>query len=132
MSKKILLIDDDVNSLQLAEQILKSAGYEILTLNFPKFALKTIKDEKPDLVVLDIIMPYKDGYALCEEIKKIFCNKIPVLLWTAQSYEQELIETAWKDFGADGFLIKPFKKEELLEKVKSLSEKYPQNSQKQE
>lgn len=127
MSKKILLVDDDVSSLQLAESILKPAGYEVLTLNFPKFALKTIREEKPNLVVLDIIMPYQDGYALCQEIKKIFCNKIPVLLCTAKSYEKEMIESACKDFGADGFMIKPFKKEELLEKVKSASEKYLQS-----
>ncbi len=129
MVKKILLIDDDTNALQTAEAILKSAGYNVLTLNFPKFALKIIKDERPDLVISDIIMPYTDGYALCDEIKKVFINKIPVLLCTAKSYEQDLIETSYKDFGADDFIIKPYKKEELLEKVKALSEKYPQSDQ---
>ncbi len=128
MPKKILVIDDDINSLQLFESILKSAGYVCLTLNFPKFALKVIKDERPDLVVTDIIMPYKDGYALCEEIKKIFLNKIPVLLCTAKSYEQDLIATACSDFGAEDYVIKPCKKEELLEKVKAILEKYsPEN-----
>ncbi|MDP2939133.1 MAG: response regulator transcription factor [Candidatus Omnitrophota bacterium] len=122
MAKKILVVDDDVSSLKLTESVLKSAGYDVLTLDYPKYVLKVIKEEKPALVVLDIIMPYKDGYALCEEIKKIFCNKIPVLLCTAKSYEQDLIEKAYKDFGADDFIIKPFEAEDLLQKIKALTE----------
>lgn len=128
MAKKVLLVDDDVDSLKLGESILKSEGYEVLTLNYPKFALKTIKEERPDVVVLDIIMPFTDGYALCEEIKKVFLNKVPVVLCTAKSYEQDFIENACKDFGAEAFLIKPFKKEELLKTIKSIIEKSPQQN----
>ncbi|MFC1594390.1 PleD family two-component system response regulator [Candidatus Omnitrophota bacterium] len=121
MGKKVLVVDDDVSSIQLAESILKSAGFEVMTLNHPKMVFKLLKSERPDVVVSDIIMPHRDGYALCKEIKELYNNTIPVLLCTSKSYEEELIETAYKDFGADGFLIKPFQKEELLEKVKALA-----------
>ncbi len=117
MTKKILVVDDDTNSLRLAESILKSNGYEVVALNDPQFIFKVIKSEKPDLIVSDIIMPHIDGYTLCQELKKIYHDKIPVILCTAKSYEQELIERAYKEFGAAGFIIKPFKENELLEQV---------------
>lgn len=121
--KKILVVDDNPDALREAEAILKKARYEVVTLNYPKFLLKTIKTERPDVVVLDIIMPHTDGYALCAEIKKLFANKIPVLLCTAQSYEQDLIQRAYKDFGADDYILKPLKAEEFIPKIKALTKK---------
>lgn len=117
---KILLVDDDMDATRAAERILKSAGFDVIILNYPKEVFKVIKTEKPDLVISDIIMPRIDGYALCKEIKELYRNKVPVILCTAKSYEQELIEKAHRDFGADGFLFKPFKEDELVGKVEKI------------
>ena len=117
---KILIVDDDRNAARIAETTLKKAGYQVVCLNDPKFIFKVIKTEQPDVVLSDIIMPRLDGYALCKEIKELYRNKIPVVLCTAKSYEQELIEKAHKEFGADDFIFKPFKEEVLLEKVQSV------------
>jgi len=122
-SKKILIVDDDPLAIRTAEAILKKVHYEVLTLNNPKFIFKVIKSEHPDLVILDIIMRPVDGYAVCEEIKKAYGDKIPVLLCTAQSYEQDFIQNSYKEFGADDYILKPVKSEEFLPKVKALIKK---------
>lgn len=126
--KKILVVDDNTDALRTAEEILKKAKYEVIALDTPRFVFKVLKSERPDLIVLDIIMPHTDGYALCREIRKLYADKIPVLLCTAQSYEQDLIQSAYRDFGADDYILKPFKPEDFLEKIKTLIKK---SSQKQ-
>ncbi len=120
IDKKIMVIDDDSGTLHMLESILTKNGFSVTTLNFPKNALKIIKTDTPDLILLDILMPYKDGYTLCEEIKTTFSNKIPVITFTSNSYEKSYIEDAYKDFGADDFIIKPFKTVNLLKKIKNL------------
>ena len=123
MAKKILIVDDDLNALKEAETTLKSAGYEIMSLDHPKFIFKVIKTEQPDLILSDIIMPYHDGYSICQELRKLYGDKIPVILCTAKSYEQELIAKASREFGANDFIIKPYNKEELLKKVETVLKK---------
>ncbi len=120
MAEKILVVDDDTNSIQVAESTLKGAGYEVVTMQDPKFVFKAIKMENPDLIISDIIMPHRDGYALCKEVKELYGDRIPVLLCTSKSYEEDLIETAYKEFGAEDYIIKPFNTDELLEKVEAL------------
>lgn len=125
LPKKILVVDDDPLALSTAEEILRKAGYAVTTLNNPRFIFKVIKAEQPDLILLDIIMRPVDGYALCAQIKNAYADRIAVLLCTALSYEQDLIEKAYKEFGADDYILKPLKpkSEELLEKVKTLLKK---------
>jgi len=130
MAKKILIVDDDLNALKDAEATLKSAGFDIMTLDHPKFIFKVIKTEQPDLVLSDIIMPYHDGYSLCQELRKLYGDKIPIILSTAKSYEQELIAKASKEFGANDFIIKPYNKEELLKKVEAVFKKLESKSDK--
>lgn len=118
MKKKILVVDDDKSILILAKKLLESEGYEVLTLDTPKFAIKKIKKELPSLVILDILMPHMDGYKLCEEIKESFHQKIFVIIFTSQPYEKDLIQEAYRDFGADDYLLKPFDRKTFIEKVK--------------
>ena len=120
MAKKILVIDDDPGTLHLIESILKAEGYAVLTLSSPKDCIKLIKNERPDLVMLDILMPHKDGYQVCAEVKTLFNNKIPVVVFTDKPYEKELIAEAYKNFGADDFIHKPFETKEVLSKIKKL------------
>ncbi|MFH1621916.1 MAG: response regulator transcription factor [Candidatus Omnitrophota bacterium] len=122
-AKKILVVDDNSDALRTAEGILKKARYDVVTLNNPKFIFKLIKQERPDVVVLDIIMPPLDGYTVCQEIRKLYGDKIPVLLCTAQSYEQDLVQNAYKEFGANDYILKPIKSEEFLPKIKALVKK---------
>jgi DNA-binding response OmpR family regulator len=120
MPKKILVVDDDLDSLRLAESILKPKGYEVLTLGQSRLVFKLVKSDKPDLIISDIIMPQLDGYALCDEMRKLYSGKIPIILCTSKPYERELIDKAYKDFGAQDFLMKPFKAEELLQKIQAI------------
>lgn len=129
--KKILVVDDNPDALRTAEAILKKAKYEVIALDTPRFVFKVLKTERPDVVVLDIIMPHMDGYAVCKEIRKLYADKIPILLCTAQSYEQDLVQSAYKDFGANDYILKPLKPDEFLEKIKTLIKKSSQK-QKQE
>jgi DNA-binding response OmpR family regulator len=117
MKKKVLVVDDDKGTLVLAKNLLKEEGHEVIILDNPRFAIKKIKNEHPDLVILDILMPYKDGYKLCEEIKEAFHDKIPVIIFTSQPYEKDLIKDAYKDFGADDYLLKPFEPGAFIAKV---------------
>ncbi len=123
MSKKILIVDDDKGTIRLVEELLTSRGYEVVSLDHPKFVYKTIRNERPDLVLLDIIMPYKDGYRVCEEIKSTFNESIPVILFTSQPYEKEFIKESYKDFKADDYMIKPFKANDLLTKIEQYLKK---------
>jgi DNA-binding response OmpR family regulator len=126
LPKRILVVDDNPDALKNAEEILKKAHYEVITLNNPKFIFKLIKNERPDVVVLDIIMSPLDGYTVCQEIRKLYGNKIPVLLCTAQSYEQDFIQNAHQEFGADDYMFKPVKAEDFLVKIKALVKKSEQ------
>lgn len=121
--KKILIVDDNPDALKIAGEILRKARFEVVTLSNPKFIFKAIKNECPDVIVLDIIMRPIDGYTVCAEIKKAYADKIPVLLYTAQSYEQDFIQRAYKEFGADDYTLKPLNPEEFLAKIKSLLKK---------
>lgn len=131
-SKKILVVDDNPDALKNAEAILKKANYNVITLNNPKFIFKLIKEERPDAVVLDIIMPPLDGYAVCQEIRKLYGDKIPILLCTAQSYEQDFVQNAYKEFGANDYILKPVNAEAFLPKVKALIKKGEQIKKKME
>ena len=132
VSKKILVVDDNPDALKIAEEILKKAHYDVVTLNNPKFIFKVIKDEWPDAIVLDIIMRPVDGYTVCAEIKKAYADKIPVLLCTAQSYEQDFIQKANKEFGADDYTLKPLQPDEFLAKIKALLKKKPREKKTQD
>lgn len=125
IKKKILVIDDDRGMTLMVESLLKSSGFDVVVMNYPKHVVKTIKTECPDLILCDVIMPYQDGYKVCEEVKQSFSNKIPIILFTCQPYEREFIEEAYRDFGADDYLRKPFEKQELVEKIEKLIAKFP-------
>ena len=73
-----------------------------------------------------------DGYAVCEEIKKAYGDKIPVLLCTAQTYETDFIQKAYKEFGADDYTLKPLNPEEFLGKIKTLLKKRPRKNNTQD
>ncbi len=122
--KKIVIFDDEVDMLTVTETILKSRGFEVATFDSSKNAIEDIKREKPDLILLDINMPHKDGYQVCDEIR---CDDeikhIPVIVFTAQPIEKDLIDKAHHFYGANDYVIKPFESDDLVEKIeKNISE----------
>jgi putative two-component system response regulator len=120
MSKaKIMVIDDDVTSLELIEAMLVPNGYEVITANDGSKALATIMAKKPNLILLDIMMPGLDGYATLSKIKE---NKtipnIPVVMLTAVGFDLNK-ELAFR-LGAVGYITKPVDLAELLKTISRL------------
>lgn len=116
LNKKILIVDDSSDTLMLTSLTLKKRGYETLTAVNGKEAFNMIQKEKPDLVLLDLIIPIVYGNGLCKRIKSDEELKhIPVILFTA--YSEIITAEKARDFGADDYIVKPFDTEELIEKI---------------
>jgi len=119
--KKILLIDDEADLLNLLKERLEFHGYEAVYLNSGKGAVKFILDEKPDLILLDIMLPDKNGYDICLELKNNpQTAAIPVIIFTAKAQWQKDMAALGKFVKADDYLFKPFEAEELLGKIEHL------------
>jgi len=118
MKRKILLADDDEGLRDLYEEELKEEGYEVITAKNGKDALQRLEREKPDLVVLDIIMPKMDGMEALGRI--IGKNRtIPIILHTSHpGYQEEFMSWA-----ADAYLLKSTNLTELKKKIRELLEK---------
>ena len=112
--KKILIADDE-QQLALALKIrLQSKGFQVLTVSDGRQALETIAQEKPDLVILDVVMPVMDGYFCLREINQRFGRtKIPVIILTARDRMKELFDLE----GVEDYVIKPFDHDDLLIRI---------------
>jgi CheY-like chemotaxis protein len=119
MSKKILLADDSITIQKVIELTFSDEDFEVVTVGNGRLAIERVQDVRPDLVLCDIIMPEKDGYEVCEFIKKTpALARTPVLLLTGafEPFDQERATRV----GCDGFLAKPFEPQTLIAKVKDL------------
>ncbi len=116
MEKKILVIDDEPLVLEVLKIRLKMKNYEVITASDGAEGIESAMREKPDLIILDIIMPGLDGYQVCRKLKEDIKTKaIPVIMLTAlgQSAEREKGYSS----GAYGYIFKPFDDEELLNSI---------------
>jgi class 3 adenylate cyclase/CheY-like chemotaxis protein len=119
MSRKILVVDDVEKNVRLLADILAARGYEVVTAAAGEQALAKIRSEKPDLVLLDVMMPGMDGYEVCRAIRADAATGIlPVVLVTALDPDKERLKGL--EAGADDFLTKPVNQAELMARVKSL------------
>lgn len=119
MKKKILIIDDEIDLVDLVRLRLEAHDYYIIPLYTSIRALEITKREKPDLVLLDVMMPDKDGYEVCKELKSDEeTRNIPVILFTAKPQQKEFIREEFKSVGAEDYILKPFDQVDLLAKVK--------------
>lgn len=118
MPKKILVIDDDQEIVELARRRLEANHYEVLTARDGIDGFAILKEHKPDLIVLDVLMPNMDGYSFVQEIKRMDdLRHIPILIVSAKDEMQDLFVAE----GVNSFLAKPFKTEVFLEKIQQLT-----------
>ena len=116
---KILVVDDETVFVELIGKILKTAGYDVIAACDGQDGLEKAKKEKPDLIVLDVMMPKMDGYTMLKEIRKDATIKnIPVILCTGKA-QKDYIEVS-QGIGVDAYLTKPIYPFDFLAKVKEL------------
>ncbi len=117
MAKKILVVDDEPEVLGLIQYGLESAGYEVSTCDNGRQVWELLQKNKPDLLVLDVMLPGEDGYSLQTKISQDESTKnIPVIVLTALEPSKMLFQ---KFPQVTAFITKPFRSEELLEMVQS-------------
>lgn len=117
MQKKVLIVDDSPAQVKLIQGLLEPEGYPSVGLNDPKLVEETIKDERPAVILLDVVMPERNGFQICRELKSnTEFNEIPVILVTSKATASDKY---WgEQQGADGYVTKPFTREELLRAVR--------------
>jgi DNA-binding response OmpR family regulator len=119
MPKKVLIADDEANIVLSLEFLMKQAGYEVQSVSDGDQALKQLAAFKPDLVLLDIMLPLRDGFEVCQTIRADPALKtLKVVMLTAKGREVEV--TKGLALGADLYITKPFATRELLANVRQL------------
>jgi two-component system KDP operon response regulator KdpE len=118
MTKKILVVDDDASMLRLVSQVLARKGYEVLESSNGQDALRLLYNQKPDLVLLDLVMPAMDGWQTCSRIRDVSAT-IPVIMLTGRRKTEEDVVRGL-DYGADDYLIKPVGNKELVARVQAM------------
>ncbi|HWQ05429.1 MAG TPA: response regulator transcription factor [Longilinea sp.] len=116
MADKILVVDDEISLLETLEYNLRKQGYEVETASDGPNALSLARSIRPDLIVLDLMLPGMDGFEVCREIRKDM--SMPVLMLTAR--DDEIDRVVGLEVGADDYLTKPFSMRELMARVKAL------------
>ena len=117
MGKKILIIDDDPIFVKLVDQVLTPKGYEVLKAGSGQEGLRILFDQRPDMVLLDVVMPRMDGWQTCSRIRDI--SDIPIIMLTGkQTREDDIVRGL--DYGADDYLIKPVGNRELVARVRAI------------
>jgi len=115
MAKKILVCDDEPYILMALTDAVEMEGYECVTAINGKEALEKARETHPDLIMLDIMMPFMDGFEVCRELKADPATRdIPVIMLTAKSQQVDI--QRGKDVGADDYITKPFRPSTLRKK----------------
>lgn len=116
---KIFYVEDDTNIRELVEYTLKSSGFFVQGFEFAESFFDKIKTEKPDLILLDVMLPDKDGISILKELRNSNEYKnIPVIMLTAKSGQLDKIKGL--DYGADDYITKPFDIIELISRIKAV------------
>ena len=116
MSTRILIVDDEPRYLRLLEANLLTEEYEVFTATDGEEALESFSDNPVDLILLDVMLPRMDGFAVCRRIRQF--SNVPIIMLTAKGEEQDRVRGL--DVGADDYLVKPFSVMELLARVRAV------------
>ena len=118
---KVLVVDDEPNIVQTLQDRLEMNEYIVSTAGNGREGLKKAQQEKPDVILLDVIMPVMDGHEMLEVLRKQpDCNDISVIMLTARSQTQDIARA--NACGIDDYIVKPFDLSELLEKIETVLE----------
>ncbi len=120
MDTKLLIVDDDINICDMLRLYFENEGYKIKTANDGMEGIIAFKTFEPDLVLLDIMMPKKDGWQVCREIREISAK--PVIMITAKG--EVFDKVLGLELGADDFIVKPFDMKELSARIKAVLRRY--------
>ncbi|MCU7943084.1 MAG: response regulator [Candidatus Thiodiazotropha sp. (ex Cardiolucina cf. quadrata)] len=119
MTKTILIVDDEPNIVLSVEYLMKREGYQVMTANDGQVAIEMIADIRPDLLILDVMMPRKNGFEVCREIRADpALSGLPILMLSAKGREAEIKKGI--SLGADAYVTKPFSTHDLVDKVNQL------------
>jgi DNA-binding response OmpR family regulator len=122
---RILVIEDELPMRTVLRDCLEGHGFRVLTAADGEKGLDLAVKEKPDLVLLDVMMPKLDGFALCAELRRL-AQPVAILMLTAKGRVEDRVRGL--DLGADDFLVKPFSREELLARVRALLRRWERRS----
>ena len=127
MAAKILAVDDEKHIVRLVQINLQKEGYEVITASHGQEALDRIAADKPDLVIMDVMMPQMDGFEALKTLKsQPETVNLPVIMLTAKAQDADVFE-GWKS-GADLYLTKPFNPSELMSFVKRILQDRDKNN----
>ena len=115
MSEKILVIDDDENTLWLIGTLLQHNGLEVLKAASPTEGLKIAREQKPNLILLDVMMPEMDGWEVCRRLRDM--SDVPIVFITAKNAIKDVVKGL--EIGGDDYIVKPFDNRELVARVKA-------------
>lgn len=120
--KKILVIDDDPDILEAVKDVLEMSGYDAEGSTNGDDIYNMIKEYKPDLIILDVLLSGNDGRVICKQLKMDKVN-IPIIMMSAHPAAEDSVKLS----GADAFVSKPFALDELLSEVQRLTAVFPKN-----
>jgi DNA-binding response OmpR family regulator len=115
--ERILIVEDEAPMRAVLKDILEGEGFRVLTAMDGEAGLKAAIDERPDLILLDVMLPKLDGFALCSELRRLTVHA-PVLMLTAKGRIEDRVTGL--DSGSDDYLVKPFSTNEMLARVRAL------------
>ncbi|MFQ5951842.1 MAG: response regulator transcription factor [Candidatus Omnitrophota bacterium] len=121
MAKKILIVDDEPFVVKVLANRLEASNYEVISAYDGQEGLKKVHDEKPDLIILDLILPKINGYEICNMLKKDKTfSEIPIIIISGRTTREDM--KLAEEAAADAYIIKPFDRETLLSKIEELLE----------
>lgn len=121
--RRVLVVDDEIYIVHILEFSLTMEGYEVATASCGEEALRKARERRPDLVVLDVMMPGMDGLEVCRRLREDkITHDVPILMLSAKG--REVDREAGIEHGADDYILKPFSPRRLLDRIHSLFERH--------
>lgn len=116
MAKRILVVDDEIKITKVLQGYLEQAGFQVITAGDGQIAVTTFRHEKPDLVILDLMLPVIDGLDVCRILRRE--SRVPIIMLTARAEETDRL--IGLELGADDYVVKPFSPREVVARVRAV------------